>query len=290
MNTPTAVNEYFAAWNRRDPAAIVNTFTEGGTYADPVSGEIAGQAIADYAAGLFAAFPDLSFEATSMGSMDGGAWAARWIMRGTNTGSLQGMPPTGKPIAVPGADFIVVEGGRVRSVQGYFDSRAVPDQLGLQVIVQPRAAGPVTFGYGLAMQSGKLSKPGAISLTSLQVRTDQEAEEVRGYSRRMYGDIAKMPGFISLLTAGVGHRLYTATAWESAEDTRQIHQSEAHRQAMDRFYSSDFSAGGMFSVWVPARPISLFVRCEACKQMSDYEKTAGRCACGAEMPTPPPYW
>jgi predicted ester cyclase len=92
MNTPTAVNEYFAAWNRRDPAAIVNTFVDGGTYADPISGEITCQAIADYAAGLFAAFPDLSFEATSMGSMDGGAWAARWIMRGTNTGSLPGMP------------------------------------------------------------------------------------------------------------------------------------------------------------------------------------------------------
>jgi steroid delta-isomerase-like uncharacterized protein len=290
MNTPTVVNEYLAAWNNRDPAAIVSTFVEGGTYADPVSGEVSGVAIGNYAAGLFAAFPDLSFEIAFHGLVDERTVAAQWIMRGTNTGSFKGMPPTGKPIVVPGADFIVVEGGRLRSVQGYFDSRAVPDQLGLQVIVQPRAVGPVTFGYGLAMQSGKLSKPGAISLTSLQVRSDQEAEEVRGYSRRMYGDIAKMPGFISLLTAGVGHRLYTATAWKNVEDTRQIHQSEAHRQAMDRFYSSDFSAGGMFSVWVPARPISLFVRCDVCKQMSDYEKTAGRCACGAEMPTPPPYW
>ena len=289
MDTPTVVKKYFDAWTRRDPAAIVDTFVEGGTYTDPVSGVIAGQAIADYAADLFAAFPDLSFEVTSPGTMDGGTWAAQWLMRGTNTGSLKGMPPTGKPVAVPGADFIVIEGGRVRSVNGYFDSRAVPDQLGLQVIVQPRAVGSVTFGYGLAMQSGKLSKPGAISLTSLQVRSDQEVEEVRGYSRRMYGDIAKMPGFISLLTAGVGHRLYTVTAWESAEDTRQIHQSEAHRQAMERFYSADFTAGGMISVWVPAH-ISMFVRCNACKKMSDYEKTAGRCACGAEMPVPPPYW
>jgi steroid delta-isomerase-like uncharacterized protein len=211
MDALSVAQKYMAAWNAHDAAAIVAVFTDAGIYTDPVSGEVSGQAIGDYASGLFAAFPDLSFELAYHGLTDLRTVAAQWIMRGTNTGSLKGMPPTGRPINVPGADFIVVDGDKIRSVHGYFDSRAVPDQLGLQVIVQPRNIGPVSFGNSVAMQ-GKSAKPGAFSMTALQVRTDQEAEEVREYSRRIYADVAKMTGFVGMLSASIGHRLYTASA------------------------------------------------------------------------------
>ena len=59
---------YFDAWNRRDPDAITATFADGGTYSDPTTGQpLAGQAIAEYTSGLFAAFPDLSLELVSAG-------------------------------------------------------------------------------------------------------------------------------------------------------------------------------------------------------------------------------
>jgi predicted ester cyclase len=58
--------------------------------------------------------------------------AAQWMMRGTHTGSLFGGPPTGRKIALPGADFITVEGDRIRSVRGYFDRKDIADQLGFQ--------------------------------------------------------------------------------------------------------------------------------------------------------------
>ena len=46
-------------------------------------------------------------------------------------------------VTVSGADFIHVTGGKnqepkIQTVDGYFDSRAVPEQLGLQVLVQPK--------------------------------------------------------------------------------------------------------------------------------------------------------
>jgi len=35
MHPLDVAHTYFDAWNRRDPAAIVSTFAEGGTYSDP---------------------------------------------------------------------------------------------------------------------------------------------------------------------------------------------------------------------------------------------------------------
>src|SRR6185437_13704217 len=137
----TAQN-YFDAWNRRDAAAIVACFAEGGTYSDPASGgPLTGPAIGAYAQGLWQAFPDLSLEIVSVAGNDSGMVSAEWLMKGTNHGSMMGLPPTGKSISLPGADFIRVEGDKIRSVQGYFDSGALPRDLGLDVIVQPKSIG-----------------------------------------------------------------------------------------------------------------------------------------------------
>jgi len=74
------------------------------------------------------------------------------MMRGTNSGLLQGNPPTGRRLALPGADFIAVDGDRIRSVQGYFDQKTFVEQLGLQAIVVPTAVGPMMFGSRCAVQ------------------------------------------------------------------------------------------------------------------------------------------
>jgi hypothetical protein len=38
MNPLDVAQTYFDVWNQRDPAAIVATFAEGGTYSDPTVG------------------------------------------------------------------------------------------------------------------------------------------------------------------------------------------------------------------------------------------------------------
>ena len=157
----------------------------GGTYTDPnVPEALAGLAIAEYAAGLFAPFPDLSFNLLGQESGgDGMVAAQQWVVRGTNTGPLRGNPPTGASVALPGADFIAQEGSKIRSVRGYFDHSDFAEQLGMQVIVSPYSVGPVSFRDSVYLQLGKRTKPAAFSLTSLSVRCDQEAQEVRGYGR-----------------------------------------------------------------------------------------------------------
>ncbi|MGH8502836.1 MAG: hypothetical protein ACREVE_10285 [Gammaproteobacteria bacterium] len=44
------------------------------------------------------------------------------------------------------------------------------------------------------------------------------------------------------------------------------------------------------SLWVPARIDPMWIRCGSCRQVSDYEKSGGVCACGENLPDPPSYW
>jgi steroid delta-isomerase-like uncharacterized protein len=279
---------YFDAWNRRDPAAIVATFAEDGTYSDPTVPTLTGLAMIGYTSGLFAAFPDLSFEIVNAAQTGNHTVAAQWMMRGTNTGPLAGNPPTGKAVTLPGADFITVEGDKIRSVQGYFDQKAFLEQLGLQVIAQPYSVGPISFGIGATMQVGKHTKPGAFSLTSIRIRSD-EVQQLQEYSTRVLTEMAQMPGFISWTGLVANNCGYTITAWEDAESASQLLRTSAHREAMQMFFGSEFSEGAMTSVWMPHHINALWVRCTACGRMSDYDQEEGKCQCGQSLP-PLPYW
>ena len=102
-------------------------------------------------------------------------------------------------------------------------------QLGLQVIVQPYSVGPVTFGNSVYLQPGNRAKPGAFSITALQVRSEDEAEKVSSYSQQILQEMARMPGVISVLLARAGHRMLTVTAWEDAESPGQMFRGGTHR-------------------------------------------------------------
>jgi steroid delta-isomerase-like uncharacterized protein len=287
----TVARAYLDAWNRRDPAAIQASFAEGGTYRDPgVPDGLTGPAIAAYADIFFAAFPDLSFEIVSAAPAGEGIVAVQWLMRGTNSGPLRGNPPTGRTIALPGADFITVADGKVRSVEGYFDQKTFLEQLGLQAIVVPASAGPLVFGSSTYLQLGTRTKPGAFGLTWIDARSDEEVARIRDSARRVAGEMARMPGFITWLGAVVGRRLFTITAWENPANTAQLLRDGAHREAMEQFYKGELGSAAHTTVWVPHHQNTLWVRCTGCGQMADYEKTGGTCTCGQALPEQPAYW
>jgi steroid delta-isomerase-like uncharacterized protein len=284
-----AARRYFEAWNRRDAAAIVDCFAEGGTYTDPSAGTVAGPAIAGYANGLWAAFPDLELEIVSE-SATANAVAAQWIMRGTNTGSLAGLPPTGAAIELPGADFIHIEADGIRSVRGYFDQQAIPAQLGLMTVVQPRRVGPFVFGISAAVQSGRRDRPGAFTITSMQVRSEAEAERVRELSRKLAVEMLDMPGFIGWTGATIGDRMVTITAWDRVEDSHQLARNPTHRAAVAEFHREGLGASAFVSSWLRDETRQVWMRCPACQRMMQPESAGGRCTCGSELPEAPPYW
>jgi steroid delta-isomerase-like uncharacterized protein len=134
MNAIKVVKRYFDAWNRHDADAVVALFAEGGTYSNPVAGQgLTGQAIADFAKGIFTAYPDASFEIVSIGDTGGGLVATQWLARATNSGPLaDDIPPTGRSVTLPGASFTQVEGDKIRSEQAYHDKQTMAEQLGLK--------------------------------------------------------------------------------------------------------------------------------------------------------------
>jgi len=291
MNPLEIAQQYFDAWNRRDAAAVLATFTADGTYCDPASGgRLRGEALKGYITGLWAAFPDLSFEIASQGLAGEQLVAAQWIMHGTNTGSMMGLPPTGKSVTVPGADFIRIVGGKIQMVDGYFDSRAVPEQLGLQVLVQPKEIGPFAFGNANRAWTGKNMKPGAFSITVLEARSPDEIQAVQQQSQAILQEMFAMNGFLGFVGATVGSRMMTISAWENPRDPRQLLAGGAHADAMKKFFGTELAAGGFTSVWVPDRINTRWVRCGGCHRMADHERSAGTCSCGAKLPDPLPYW
>jgi steroid delta-isomerase-like uncharacterized protein len=290
MTAQTIAETYFDAWNRHDAAGIIGSFAEGGIYQDPTTGgPLTGQAIGAYAAGLWSAFPNLSFEIRSRASAGDSLVSAEWMMRGTNHGSIFGLPPTGKIIELPGADFVRVSEEGIHSVAGYFDTRSFVEQLGLQAIVQPSRAGPFTFGTAIAVRTGKRTRPGAISMTSLYPTSSEQVEYVRNTSQQIVQEMLQMPGFIAWNGLNLNEIMMTVTAWESPEDVRAFMQNPTHRAAVREYYSSLGIESSMVSTWVPQH-ISTTVRCTTCGKISGYERTEGQCPCGARLPEPLPYW
>ena len=69
---------------------------------------------------------------------EGDRVAERWTGRGTHRGELQGIPPTGKRVEVPGSVFYRIVGGKIVEFRGQLDMMGLMQQLG--VIAPPQQA------------------------------------------------------------------------------------------------------------------------------------------------------
>lgn len=280
--------QYLDAWNRQDADAIVNTFAAGGIYSDPASDEITGEAIGANAKRLWSAFPDLSFDIVSIAGAGTGKVVAEWMMKGTNTGSFNGLPPTERIIALPGVDVMEIGTDGIRRVNGYFDTKTLVEQLGLQVLIQPYKLGPFSFGFSVSVESGNKTKPGAFGITTIW-NTDPETAEIRELTRKTATDMLGMEGFIGLTTMRIGGRGITISAWETPEHVAQLRKGGAHGEAMKRLWA-ELGHAAYTSVWVPHHINPMLIRCTECGKMNAYDIKSGVCSCGASLPEAPAYY
>jgi steroid delta-isomerase-like uncharacterized protein len=63
--------------------------------------------------------------------------ATRWTARGTNTGELMGMPPTGKQVTVEGLTYARIADGKTREAWVSWDTLSVLQQLGAVPEIAP---------------------------------------------------------------------------------------------------------------------------------------------------------
>jgi steroid delta-isomerase-like uncharacterized protein len=125
------------AWNSRDPGAVLALCTPEVLWHDPLTdGPDRGHTpVRRYLESLWAAFPDLElgWVEPPLRSPDGSRLACRWHMTGTMLGPLepQGFAPTGRRLDAEGVDVFGLEDGLVASYEGFFDARAMAQQVGL---------------------------------------------------------------------------------------------------------------------------------------------------------------
>ena len=98
--------------------------------AHAAQGDIGYEGYVNMTLGLLIAFPDLSFTIDDIVAEEDKV-AVRYVMRGTQSGPFQGIPATGKKIAVSGVSIGRVSGGKFVEGWAYTDSLGMMQQLGV---------------------------------------------------------------------------------------------------------------------------------------------------------------
>ncbi len=291
MNAMEQAEAYFNAWNEHDSTAIAGLFVEGGRYSDPnVPEGVAGEHLSAYAASLFAAFSDLTFETVNKFENGNGAMIAEWLMKGTHDGELRGLAPTGRAIAVPGIDVIEVAPDGIESVRGYFSNGAMMEQLDCQIVIQPKRVGPTRFGTSTYTSIGNKAKPGVVGITQIEVSSAEESDAMAVHMQAIRQEFAAMRGYISSSTmfSADGHGV-TLTAWEDLASAEAAVQSPAHMAAVrDLFKPGGIGDSAWTSMWTEGQMNLLMQRCAECGVMAMVPPD-NKCKCGAALPEPAAY-
>ena len=125
------------AWNSRVPDEVLALCTPDVAWNDPLTEgrERGTEAVRRYLEALWGAFPDMELDwvESPLCSLDTGRVACRWRMTGTMLGSLepQGFAPTGRSLDAEGIDVFDLRDGVAQGYEGFFDARAMAQQLGL---------------------------------------------------------------------------------------------------------------------------------------------------------------
>jgi steroid delta-isomerase-like uncharacterized protein len=123
---------YAEVWNEHNPGATGQYYAVDFVDHDPaIPGQPAGaEGASQVFAGFIAAFPDIHFS-IDFQVAEGEVVATRWSSTGTNSGSMMGMPPTGKAVSVTGIDIFRIAGGKIAERWGNFDMAGLMQQLGV---------------------------------------------------------------------------------------------------------------------------------------------------------------
>ena len=124
--------EYLEAWNEHRIDRILGFFADECVYENHARGAVyrgKGE-IEAWAADSFVGIPDTAFELSSLFSS--GRWVGcEWVMTGTHSGDLPGLPATGKRFSIPGATVAEIVGGKIVRNADYWDLAGLLRQLGV---------------------------------------------------------------------------------------------------------------------------------------------------------------
>ena len=132
MNPEQMLEDFAAAWSQRDVDKILSYYTDDCVYEDVALGRVmrGREEIRTFIEELFRAVPDFRIEhREALVSGEGGA--AEWVISGTHTSDLPGLPATGRRFSIRGASVLELQDGKIRRISDYWDTAAFLRQLGL---------------------------------------------------------------------------------------------------------------------------------------------------------------
>lgn len=119
-------------WNTGNSDLITQVYSDRTERMDPnVQQPTRGtQAIASYVAALHKGFSDFKLQINQQIS-EGDQVASEWICTGTHDGEFQGVPATGRHVAIHGLTLNRIEDGKIVEERVYFDRLSLLQQLGV---------------------------------------------------------------------------------------------------------------------------------------------------------------
>lgn len=124
------------AGNAGDIATFQQLFAENFIHHDPAVRDLPG--FLQFLGSVHAGVPDGHTTIEDMVA-EGDQVAKRWVMRGTHTGELFGVPPTGSSVALHGMSIYRITDGLVTDIWWNTDTLGLLQQIG--AIPQPEQAG-----------------------------------------------------------------------------------------------------------------------------------------------------
>jgi steroid delta-isomerase-like uncharacterized protein len=119
------------AMDRRDVAALTALHATDGVLESAMAGTLRGrQAIEQFYVGLFASFPDLTYEPEEL-LIDGDRVMQKAAFGGTDSGGFMGLPPTGKQVRVPAVFLFTLRDQQIVRLESIYDFTRMLVQVGV---------------------------------------------------------------------------------------------------------------------------------------------------------------
>ena len=119
------------ALDRHDAAALTDEHADTGVIESAMAGTVTGRAdIAKVYESLFTWFPDFVFTGEQL-LIDGDSVAQMATFSGTDTGGFMGLPPTGKPMRVPGVFLYTLNDQHIVHLRTIYDFTGMLVQIGV---------------------------------------------------------------------------------------------------------------------------------------------------------------
>ncbi len=133
MNVDELIDGWQAAWSGKDPALFGEVCAAGIQYEDPLTRQpLSGiPGLAQHAARLWAAFPDVRLEKTGERLANGRFVAAPCKVLGTHQAPLEGLPATNRFVVVHCVFYGELQHEHLLRVRGFYDVYDAATQLGV---------------------------------------------------------------------------------------------------------------------------------------------------------------